>query len=664
MKKSLALLLAVLMLVASLTAVLTSCSSGDDDPGANVHLFLSYRIYDFDPTLAIVDDEAAQILSLLYEPLFRLKSDGSVEGALAEDYEIDKSKNQMTITLRETNWSDSSRVTSNDIVFAWQRILEPTFENPAAALLYDIENALYIKQGALPDGTTVTIADLGVEAPDDETLVITFRKTADGKNIDYDAFLRNLTSIALSPVPEDIVSNTTRTDNWAKRIATITTNGPFTLKSVDYNETGEFSLQRNQYFRRDEDSDSSISKYVTPQFLNTVWQTKDFASIEEYETFLTENVILHFSDTEGNKEDSLYYISELPRNLRGSDAYKNNTVVTDLMSTLTCVLNTKSGNPLLTNANIRRALSTVIDREDLAELLVYARPATGYITDGVYEAGNPQKDFRDVKALLPIKADVTEAERLLNLGLSELADKALEIPFADETYPNGSLRLMYSAESLDDMYVAAYIADAWEKLGFKVILDPLFGEDRMLVGDDITVFDSALQMNYNSDWSDVRLDDLTEDELAELTNADLHADAILIDAQMLSTDPFVALAAFSTTMSGNGYDQTDISESGSDKIFSYAPVPHVSGYSNAAYDELIDKAYNETKKSTRSEYLHEAEELLLTDMPVIPLLFNQDYYIIGKKLTEVKTNAYGMPVFTKAYLEGYEKFLKSEEDDD
>ena len=34
-------------------------------------------------------------------------------------------------------------------------------------------------------------------------------------------------------------------------------------------------------------------------------KTKDFASIEEYETFLTENVILHFSDTEGNKEEYL-----------------------------------------------------------------------------------------------------------------------------------------------------------------------------------------------------------------------------------------------------------------------------------------------------------------------------------------------------------------------
>ena len=67
MKKSFALLLAVLMLVASLTTVLTSCGSGDDDPGANIHLFLSYRIYDLDPTLAIVDDEAAQILSSIPE---------------------------------------------------------------------------------------------------------------------------------------------------------------------------------------------------------------------------------------------------------------------------------------------------------------------------------------------------------------------------------------------------------------------------------------------------------------------------------------------------------------------------------------------------------------------------------------------------------------------
>ena len=92
----------------------------------------------------------------------------------------------------------------------------------------------------------MTVADLGVAAPDDDTLVITFRQ--DLEYIDYDEFLRNLTSIALAPVPSDIVSNPTIEESWAKRVATIATNGPFTLSALDWS-SGEFKLQRNQYYQ-------------------------------------------------------------------------------------------------------------------------------------------------------------------------------------------------------------------------------------------------------------------------------------------------------------------------------------------------------------------------------------------------------------------------------
>ena len=144
MKKTISLLLALVLLLTAIPMVFTSCSEKEDDPGADIHVFLSSRLYDLDPTMAIVDDDAAQVLSLLYEPLFKLKADGKVDYALAKSYKINKTDREMTITLRKTYWSDSKLVTADDIVFAWQRILDPAFENPAAALLYDIENALFV----------------------------------------------------------------------------------------------------------------------------------------------------------------------------------------------------------------------------------------------------------------------------------------------------------------------------------------------------------------------------------------------------------------------------------------------------------------------------------------------------------------------------------------
>ena len=666
MKKTISLLLTMVMLLTAIPMVFTSCSDGDDDPGADIHLFLSSRLYDLDPTLAIVDDDAAQILSLLYEPLFKLKADGSVGYGLAKSYKINKTERTMTIHLRKTNWSDSKRVTANDILFAWQRILDPASENSAAALLYDVENALYVKQGAFADGYPATVADLGVDAFDDDTLVIHFRKDLD--YIDYEEFLRNLTSVALSPIPEDTVSNVSSSDNWSKRVATIVTNGPFTLSALDH-QSGEFTLQRNQYYRRSKNSDSSISEYVTPQFLTTTWQTNDM-SYEEYEKFLTEKVVIHFADDEGNQKlkDSFYFIGELPIALRGDEKYANKIVAEDLLSVSTCVLNTNAnGNPALQNQKIRQALSRVIDRDGLAEDLVYAKAATGFITPGVYEPGE-KTDFRTDNALITTTAKKAEAESLIAEGMKELGytDKA----------QLGELRLLYSGDSINDGYTAKILKAAWESLGFTVILDAAYGQQRM-IANEVLVLDSVMQMNFNSNWSDCRVEedepdtpeegteegeDTEDEELEEdgegeeeVVIIDTTADVMLIDYQMLATNAFATLAGFSTAMSGNGFDMTDDPEG--NKEYSYQLVPHVSGYASAAYNALIDSAYTAKNATDRAKALHDAETLLLQDMPVIPLVFNQDYYLVSDTLTKITTNEYGMPVFTKAYQKGYKDLL-------
>lgn len=668
MKKTISLLLAMVLLLTAIPMVFTSCSEKDDDPGADIHLFLSGRLYDLDPTMAIVDDDAAQVLSLLYEPLFKLKANGKVDYALAKSYKIDKTDREMTINLRKTYWSDSKLVTADDVLFAWQRILDPAFENPAAALLYDIENALYVKQGAFENGVTATVSDLGVEAVDDNTLVIHFRK--DLEYIDYEEFLRNLTSVALSPIPEDTVSNASSSDNWSKRVATIVTNGPFTLSALAY-QSGEFSLQRNQYYRRGKNSDSSISKYVTPQFLTTTWQTTDM-SYEEYEKFLTEKVVIHFADDQTqNLKDDFYFIGELPIAVRKSDKYAAKIIANDLLSVSTLVLNmTESGNPALQNAKIRQALSYAIDRAALANDLVYAKPATGFVTPGVREPGK-NADFRtDANALIATGAKATEAQTLVEEGLKELAALGYDEAQLKE------IRLLYSGESINDGYTAKVLKEAWEALGFTVVLDAAYGQQRT-VGNEILVLDSVMQMNFNSSWKDCRVDEdmleqpdeeegdaalegddalLDEEEQEEEVFVDTTADVMLVDYQMLATNALATLAGFAVATSGNGFDMTDKSED-SIKEYSYQMTPHVSGYNSDAYNTLIADAYSAADAEARAKALHDAEEVLLKDLPIIPLVFNQDYYLLSDTVTKITTNEYGMPVFSKAYQKGYKDLL-------
>ena len=194
MKKIVSILLVLVMLVGS-AAALSACSAPKDN-GASINIYLGNEVFDFDPSDYYADSTAEQVMALLYEPLFKLDEDGELELGLAEDYRIDYEKREIVINIRESYWSDDVRVKANDFVYAWcDRLLNPNNPNPAAALLYEIENAMDVKSGK------GTVSDIGVRATGVYQLTITCREGAD-----YNRLLQNLASVATSPLRQDIVA--------------------------------------------------------------------------------------------------------------------------------------------------------------------------------------------------------------------------------------------------------------------------------------------------------------------------------------------------------------------------------------------------------------------------------------------------------------------------
>ena len=88
----------------------------------------------------------------------------------------------------------------------------------------------------------------------------------------------------------------------------------------------------------------------------------------------------------------------------------------------------------------------------------------------------------------------------------------------------------------------------------------------------------------------------------------------------------------------------------------YELESHISGYSNPEYDALIEQAYAEKNATKRATLLHQAEAMLMNDMPIMPLVELQSGYLVGKDLKGVKTNYYGMPDFTGATLKNASKY--------
>jgi len=77
-KRILSLLLCAVMLVSCLVSC-SDKSDDEDDLGAYITMYLTDEIYDFDPANAYYNTDTLNVVSLMYDTLFTLNSEGEVE---------------------------------------------------------------------------------------------------------------------------------------------------------------------------------------------------------------------------------------------------------------------------------------------------------------------------------------------------------------------------------------------------------------------------------------------------------------------------------------------------------------------------------------------------------------------------------------------------------
>ena len=89
----------------------------------------------------------------------------------------------------------------------------------------------------------------------------------------------------------------------------------------------------------------------------------------------------------------------------------------------------------------------------------------------------------------------------------------------------------------------------------------------------------------------------------------------------------------------------------------FTDVPSMSGYASEAYDALIEEAYAAETRDAMAAKLVEAEKLLMTDCPIIPLVFDLDTYIYNDSvLSKLEDNIQGISFFTKLKMKDFELY--------
>lgn len=76
-----------------------------------------------------------------------------------------------------------------------------------------------------------------------------------------------------------------------------------------------------------------------------------------------------------------------------------------------------------------------------------------------------------------------------------------------------------------------------------------------------------------------------------------------------------------------------------------------SRYKNPQFLELVDRAKRETDSVKRTEYMHQAEQLLIDDCVIIPLYYSSMNLVVNPKLKGYFTSPMGLVDLTEAYLE-------------
>jgi len=297
--------------------------------------------------------------------------------------------------------------------------------------------------------------------------------------------------------------------------------------------------------------------------------------------------------------------------------YFDDADVFDAFSTYSFVFNTNKAP--FDNEKVRLALSMAIDRNYLAEELVFAKAADGFISHAVWDSVKKKTSFRsEAESLIVTEARLDEARALL-AGVDTSATIKLTV-----------------RDTVEDHLIAEHVEEAWGELGFEVDVNyvkqdtEIWADEKgepgrtVVVGSRIPVYDDGIQAAYISGEFDV----------------------LGLDYNMYSTNAFTALCGFTTLLNGNGVeyyiDETTGLSNAKNRL-------HCSGFSDAAYDAIMDRALAEKDLEKRADILHEAEEYLLSKMPIVPVVYNQNYYLV-EKIGGLDFDGYGNPVLTHARL--------------
>lgn len=327
--------------------------------------------------------EVSVVIAAINEPMLRRPAPGVTDQqwlpGLMTDFQANENNTVFTMKLREgAKWQDGSPITVDDILFSYQRALDPNLGSEIAYRYYPIKNAeaLYLQE--------VGIEELGVQVLDENTIEFTTTEPCD-------FFLDMMTSPGFAPIQKAAAE--THGELYGTEVDKVVASGPF--KITEWVHKNSITLEKNENY----------------------WDAENVA-LDKIEMTIT---------NDANTIDGMFQIGELsirrvPNDL--VDQFKDMVGFQTVTRLKVTFIEFNPSNEFLANKNIRQALSIAFDRRTFAEN-VMKNPklaAYGLVPYGVIgldggdfreQAGNIVTDASDAES-------IAEAQELLKTGLEEI----------------------------------------------------------------------------------------------------------------------------------------------------------------------------------------------------------------------------------------------------
>ena len=285
----------------------------------------------------------------LFEGLVTKDKEGNIVGGAAESWEVSPDGLNIIFHLRDNaKWSDGKKITSDEFVYSFRRLVDPNTASSYGFLASPIKNADKIMAGKLRK------EELGVEAIDEKTLLIKFESPT--------AYFLELFCIPIfSPLRADYIEDN---EKWTFYPNTYIGNGPYKMIERKTDELISLELNTN-YWNKD----------------NMVANRIDFVMLSDISTAYA-----------ALKEGSLHYSSRIQNNdieLLRNEGY---LVITPSLGTAYYAVN--NTNEVLKDKRVRKALALAIDRNYIVENITKGGevPAGAFIPFGLKDVNG---DFRE-----------------------------------------------------------------------------------------------------------------------------------------------------------------------------------------------------------------------------------------------------------------------------